>query len=148
MESSLMEKMLTVLGAWSGADFDVLPLAISDRGPLPLEGKRRIGVWQGVAMDSLKFQPGQPCFTLIRPAGETPLKGPCGRFRGGPPTLWAACGLLLPLWTPHAICLRLQGYRSGCDCGVSDEKLLWLLLDHYTKRVKPPQESLCRTFFA
>jgi hypothetical protein len=28
-----------------------------------------MGVWQGVAMDSLKFHPGPPCPTLLRPAG-------------------------------------------------------------------------------
>jgi hypothetical protein len=43
-----------------------------------------IDVWQGVAMDSLKFQLGSPCPTLMRPAG-----GPAG--------------CLLPLWTPHAV---------------------------------------------
>jgi hypothetical protein len=28
-----------------------------------------MGVWQGVALDSLKFHPGLPCTTLLRPAG-------------------------------------------------------------------------------
>jgi hypothetical protein len=28
-----------------------------------------MGVWQRVAMDSLKFHPGLPCPTLLRPAG-------------------------------------------------------------------------------
>jgi hypothetical protein len=31
-----------------------------------------IGVWQGVAMDSLKFQPGPPCLSLLCPVGVTP----------------------------------------------------------------------------
>jgi hypothetical protein len=38
-------------------------------------------------------------------AGGPPLKWPCGRFRDGLPAGRAACGRLLPLWIPHAICL-------------------------------------------
>jgi hypothetical protein len=38
-------------------------------------------------MDSLKFFPGPPCPTLL------PLKRLYGRFRGGPPARWTACGL-------------------------------------------------------
>jgi hypothetical protein len=34
-----------------------------------------IGVWQGVAMDSLKFLPGQPCLTLLTPVGGPPING-------------------------------------------------------------------------
>jgi hypothetical protein len=33
-----------------------------------------MGVWQGVAMDSLKFHSGLPCHILVRPAGGPPLK--------------------------------------------------------------------------
>jgi hypothetical protein len=33
-----------------------------------------MGVWQRVAMDSLKIHLGQPCPTLQRPAGRPPLK--------------------------------------------------------------------------
>jgi hypothetical protein len=62
-------------------------------------------VWQGVAMDSLKFHLGQPCLTLLRPACRPPLKRPYSCFRGGPPTGQAAYGRLLPLFTPHAVCL-------------------------------------------
>jgi hypothetical protein len=36
-------------------------------------------------MASLKFHPGPPCPTLLRPAGGPPLKRPYGRFWGGPP---------------------------------------------------------------
>jgi len=32
-------------------------------------------VWQGVAMDSLKYQSGLPCLILLRPAGGPPLMG-------------------------------------------------------------------------
>jgi hypothetical protein len=41
-----------------------------------------MGVWQGVAMDSLKYHQGPPCPTLLRPAGGPPLKQPYGHFRG------------------------------------------------------------------
>jgi hypothetical protein len=45
---------------------------------------RSMGVWQGVAMDSLKFHSGLPCPPLLRPAGEPPLKRPYSHFRSGP----------------------------------------------------------------
>jgi hypothetical protein len=64
-----------------------------------------MGVWHGVAMDSLKFHLGLSCSTLLRPAGEPPLERPYGRFWGGLPTGWASCGHLLPLLTRHAVCL-------------------------------------------
>jgi hypothetical protein len=37
-----------------------------------------MGVWQGVAVDSLKFHPSLLCPTLLRPAGEPSLKRPLG----------------------------------------------------------------------
>jgi hypothetical protein len=48
-----------------------------------------MGVWQGVAMDSLKFHPGLPCLTLLCPAGGPPLKWPHGLAcpQGGRPVL-------------------------------------------------------------
>jgi hypothetical protein len=42
-----------------------------------------MGVWQGVAMDSLKYHSDPPCHTLPRPAGGSPLKRPYSRFRVG-----------------------------------------------------------------
>jgi hypothetical protein len=36
------------------------------------------GVWQAVAMDSLKFHPDLPCPTLRLPAGGLPMKCPYG----------------------------------------------------------------------
>jgi hypothetical protein len=54
-----------------------------------------MGVWLGVAIDSLKFHPGVPCPTLLRTAVGPPLKRPYGRFRVGPPGL-------LPPWAPYA----------------------------------------------
>jgi hypothetical protein len=50
---------------------------------------RVMGVWEGVAMDFLKFHPAPPCPTLLCSAGEPPLKLPYGR--------------LPPPWTPNAV---------------------------------------------
>jgi hypothetical protein len=46
-----------------------------------------MGVWQGVAMDSLKVHPGPPCPTLLCPAGGPPLTSVSGLARplGGRP---------------------------------------------------------------
>jgi hypothetical protein len=62
-----------------------------------------MGIWQGEAMDSLKYYPGSLCPTLLRPAGGIPLKQLYGSFRGGPPARQVACGRLLPPCTPHAV---------------------------------------------
>jgi hypothetical protein len=67
-----------------------------------------MGVWQGVAMDSLDLYPGLPCHTLQRNAEGPSLKRPYSHFRGDPPAGWAPCGHLLPFWTPHAVRLCLQ----------------------------------------
>jgi hypothetical protein len=42
-------------------------------------GEMGMGVWQGAAVDALKFHPGPP-----RPLGGLPLIRLYGRFRGGP----------------------------------------------------------------
>jgi hypothetical protein len=70
-----------------------------------------MGVWQGVAMDSLKFRPSTPCPTLLRPKCGPPLKRLYGCYRGDPPPGRAACGRPLPPWTPHAVRLRFPGQR-------------------------------------
>jgi hypothetical protein len=70
---------------------------------------RGMGVCRGVAINSLKFHPGLPCPTLLRPAGWLSLKQPYDRFMGDPPTGWAACSRLLPLWTPHTVRLWCAG---------------------------------------
>jgi hypothetical protein len=48
-----------------------------------------LGVWQGVAVDSLKFHLGLPCPTFLRPAAGPSLKRPYSR-----------AGDLLPSSTP------------------------------------------------
>jgi hypothetical protein len=48
--------------------------------------EKGMGVWQGVAMDSLKFHLGPPCPTLLRLMGGPLLKRPYGYFRGCLPT--------------------------------------------------------------
>jgi hypothetical protein len=67
-----------------------------------------------MAMDFLKFYPGPPCPSLVHPVAGPPLKRPHSltAFRGGPPVGRAACGCLLPLWTPHAV--RLCFVRWVC----------------------------------
>jgi hypothetical protein len=37
-------------------------------------GRGVMEVWQEVAMDSLKFHPGPPCPTILRPVDGPPLK--------------------------------------------------------------------------
>jgi hypothetical protein len=56
-----------------------------------------IGVWQGVAMDSLKFHLGLPRPTLLRPADRPPLIRTYGRFRSVPPARRAARSRFLPV---------------------------------------------------
>jgi hypothetical protein len=54
-------------------------------------------------MDSLKYHPGPPCPTLLRPTGKPPLKQPYGRFRGSQSAGRAAYDRFLPPLTPHAV---------------------------------------------
>jgi hypothetical protein len=42
-----------------------------------------MGAWQGVVMDVSKFHLGPLCPSLLRPAGEPPLKRLYGHFRRG-----------------------------------------------------------------
>jgi hypothetical protein len=78
-----------------------------------LENHRRMA---GVATDFPRHYQGLPCPTLLNSAVGPPLKQPIGHRRGSLPTGWAACGCLLPLWTPtpyaHELfnhyCLPLQ----------------------------------------
>jgi hypothetical protein len=72
----------------SPRNLTTLPTSSTDPSPV------LIGVWQAVALDSLKLHPGP---TLLRPVGGPPTS------RGGPPTGQAACSRLLPPWTPYAV---------------------------------------------
>jgi hypothetical protein len=93
-----------------------------------------MGVWEGVAMDSLKYHSSTSCLTLLHCVGRTPLKWPYCRFRGSPPIGWSACTLLLPLWTPHAVhlcfnhtrCTRVSSYRD------------WMKQDKFKISFRPP----------
>jgi hypothetical protein len=71
--------------------------------PLKIEGYGNIGVWQGVTMDFLKYHYSPPCPTVLCLAGGPPLKQPYGLSKDGLPTGQAACGRLLPFWTPHTM---------------------------------------------
>jgi hypothetical protein len=53
-----------------------------------------MGVWQGVAMNSLKFHLGLLCPTLLGPEGGPPLKQPYGHFKDGLPIRRVACSAL------------------------------------------------------
>jgi hypothetical protein len=75
-----------------------------------------MGVWQGVAVDSLKLHLGPPCLTLLHPAGRPSLKRPHGHFRYAPPAGRVACCRLLPswtVWTPHV------GWLVGLPVSIS-----------------------------
>jgi hypothetical protein len=51
-------------------------MALGQEGHVATASGGIIGVWKGVAMDFLKFQPGLPCSTLLRPVGGQILKRP------------------------------------------------------------------------
>jgi hypothetical protein len=74
-----------------------------------------MGVWEGVAMDSLEYHPGLPCLTLLRSAGGPPSKLSHRRFCGGPLAGQAAFSRLLPFWTPHTALLWSLPYRPTRD---------------------------------
>jgi hypothetical protein len=64
-----------------------------------------------------KVSPGPPCPTFLRPAGGPPLKWSYNCFRAALPAGHAACGRLLPLWTPHAVRLCLHSQKDGARRG-------------------------------
>jgi hypothetical protein len=69
------------------------------------KGDLVMGIWKGVAMDSLKSNLCSPYPTFLYPAGAPPLKRPYSHFRVGPRTGWAGCHRIVPLWIPNAISL-------------------------------------------
>jgi hypothetical protein len=71
-----------------------------------------MGVWQGVAMDSLKFYLGLPCPTFLRPMGGQP------RFKGAHPQNKRSAAVFYTLWTPHAIRLWM-GVGMGVGVGMN-----------------------------
>jgi hypothetical protein len=78
--------------------------------------KKRVklnGVWQGVAMDSLKFHQGPPCPYPSKPCEWATPERPFGLLRGGPIARRAACGRLLPHWTPHAVRLCVKAFLKN-----------------------------------
>jgi hypothetical protein len=54
----------------------------------------------GLPKVSPGFRHAQPFYALRVGYARN---GQNGRFRGGPPTGWVACGRLLPPWIPHAV---------------------------------------------
>jgi hypothetical protein len=88
---------------------------INERLPVSLRGSPWIRpVREGVSTDSLKFHPGPPCPTLLRPAGGPPPKRPYGHLGVCPPAGRAACGCLLSPWTPLTVraCLRSPNHHA------------------------------------
>jgi hypothetical protein len=76
-----------------------------------------MGVWQEVAINSLKVHPDLPCPTLLHPASRPPLKRPYSHFRDGPPTGQAA--IFYPFGHPSHPTLYAYGYSiivSICIC--------------------------------
>jgi hypothetical protein len=69
-----------------------------------------IGAWQGVTMDSLMCHLGPPMPYPSTPCGWATPEATLQLFHG-----WLAhraCDRLLPLWTPHAVCLSTNAMNS------------------------------------
>jgi hypothetical protein len=101
------------VGTTKGTGFDAVPRSMQ-RTLTVVSGRVRppsIGVWQRVAMDSLRFHPGPPCPTFLCPADGPPPKRPYSCFGRVPPAALVTCGRLLPFWTPHAVRLCLRPNR-------------------------------------
>jgi hypothetical protein len=72
--------------------------------------QKTMGVWQGVAMDSLKYHRGPPDPSTS--CGRATTETAYSHFMGGPPAGRAACGCLLPVWTPHAMYACAKDFTS------------------------------------
>jgi len=70
-----------------------------------------MGVWQGLAMESLKFHPGLLCPTLVCPAGGPSLKRPCGHFRVACLQVGRPAVIFYPFGhpTPYAYGINIHG---------------------------------------
>jgi hypothetical protein len=67
---SVVEGTNEITGESTRVEFDPnQPLTTEIMGGEDRDG---MGLWQGVAMDSLKFHPGLPCPTLLRPRAGHP----------------------------------------------------------------------------
>jgi hypothetical protein len=64
-----------------------------------------VKVWQGVALVLLNYHLGPACPTLLRPSGMPPLKQCNDRLMDDLPRGRRVYSHLLPLWTPHTVCL-------------------------------------------
>jgi hypothetical protein len=71
-----------------------------------------MGVWEGVAMNSLKFHPRLLCPTLLRPACGPPLKQP---YRGAGGMWSSSTHLDTPLRTPLLLGTMGLLYRGTID---------------------------------
>jgi hypothetical protein len=72
-------------------------MALGQEGHVATASGKIMGVWQGVAMDFMKFHPGPQRPTLLSPRDRPLMKRPYGRFRCSPLARPAACGRLMPL---------------------------------------------------
>jgi hypothetical protein len=73
------------------------------------------GVWQGVAMDFLKFQPYPPFPTFLRPADGPPLKRSYGL---APPEGGRPASIFYLFGHPMLYAYVAVGSREGGRCGV------------------------------
>jgi hypothetical protein len=73
-------------------------LILGSRGP-------RVGRMAGGVHEIPKALPGpaMPDPSTLCSVGGPPPKWPFGRFWGGLPLGWVACGHLQPPWIPHAV---------------------------------------------
>jgi hypothetical protein len=102
---------------------------------------KSMGVWQGVAMDSLKFHLGLPCPTLLRPVGRPPLKQSYHHCRDGLFAGWVACGCPLTFFTPR---YSYRIVRILQLCGCQDPPSV-LSAQHMYKLIFHENENICIT---
>jgi hypothetical protein len=83
-----------------------------------------MGVWQAVAMDSLKFYPSPPCPTLLHPAGGSGVACPQGGqtaavfhpFGHPMPYAYASTRMETPGCTPLVRWIRSKGNENEVKC--------------------------------
>jgi hypothetical protein len=92
-----------------------------------------MGVWQGVVMDSLKFNPAPPCPTLLRSASGTPPQG------GRPAAVFTL--LDTPRRSPMSLDVIIGDIRPGVAMGIENWvknepeigccSFLWHFISHF-----------------